>query len=312
MSADLSIVICTYNRLDCLRDAVASVIAQLPTDGTAELLIINDGATDGTAAWLDAAQAEWPASVQAIHQENQGLGAARNTGWRSARGKWIAYLDDDAIAPVGWLNHWLRICRESATDVATLGGPIRLKWEQPRPNWLPASLEEWLTCFEPGTQAFTSSKEPLFRGANMICRVEALGKVDGFSTKLGRKGGNLLSREECDLAEKLAAAGFVSRYEPAPWVWHRVHAERLNRRWFFRRLYWEGISLQVSNAHLATLPLWRRKARALLYAKKTLLRPSILFRTLLFNRPKTQIEAVGQLCFHLGFVQGIWSASSNL
>lgn len=312
MPVDLSVVICTYNRLDCLRDAVASVVAQLPADGTTELLVVNDGATDGTAAWIDTAQVAWPSSVQAIHQQNQGLASARNTGWRCAAGKWIAYLDNDAIAPLGWLAQLARACREATTNVATLGGPIRLKWDQPRPHWLPASLEEWLTCFEPGAQPLTSTKEPLFRGANMVCRVEALALVGGFSAKLGRKGGNLLSREECDLAEKLAVAGFVSRYEPGPWVWHRVHAERLNRRWFFRRLYWEGISLQVTDTYLATLPLWRRKARAILYALKTLLRPVILFRALLFTQPQSQMEAVGHLCFHFGFARGIWGASGNL
>ena len=306
MSAAITVVICTYNRLACLRIAIDSVIPQLEEISEAELIVVDDGSTDGTSDWLKSESERWPKTVHFYAQANQGLSAARNFGWTQANSAWVAYLDDDAIAPPGWLASLSLTCQHVPADVAVIGGPIRLKWEQPRPNWLPDSLEKWLTCFDAGSEPKTSANVPLFAGANMTCRVEGLKRVGGFSPHLGRQGGSLLSREECELAEKLAQSGYVSRYEPAPWVWHCAHADRLRRSWFMRRLYWEGRSLTVSDKSLRTLSTARRKARATLYACKTLLAPSPLLHALRFDRPQTQMEALGRFAFHYGFAGGIW------
>lgn len=306
MSTFITIVICTHNRLECLRAAIESVVPQLAQCPDAELIIVDDGSTDGTAGWLQSQSSLWSSNIRYHVQENQGLSAARNFGWKSANGRWIAYLDDDAIAPPSWLESLSRVCQQVLPDVAVVGGPIRLKWEKPKPDWLPQSLEQWLTSFEPGPEPQTSSEVPLFGGANMACRAETLRRVGGFSVHLGRQGASLLSREECDLAKRLAQAGYVSRFEPTPWVWHCAHADRLRRTWFMRRLYWEGRSLQVTDEHLRRLSTTRRRARAVLYGCKTLLAPAALLWALRFDRPTVQMEALGRLAFHLGFASGIW------
>jgi glycosyltransferase involved in cell wall biosynthesis len=304
MSVTISVVICSFNRLDCLRDSIAAVVAQLAEHASAELIVVDDGSTDGTTAWLAAQPAR--SGVTFLCQPNRGLSAARNRGFATARGDWIAYLDDDALPSPAWLTDLIRACANAAPEVATIGGPVRLQWPHAVPDWLPPSLHEWLTCFDPGGGARTSSTEALFRGANMTCRRAALVSAGGFSERLGRKGGSLISREECELAGRLRAAGWTSRFEPAPWVWHRVPATRLRRGWFCRRLHAEGISLHLSDAATAALPLLRRRARALLYAVKKILVPSLLGRALRFDRPMRQTEALAEICFHAGCARGIW------
>jgi glycosyltransferase involved in cell wall biosynthesis len=85
----LSVVIPTYNRRGTLHRCLASVYAQTaPVD---EVIVVDDGSTDGTAQWLSEAFPE----AKLIRQDNQGVSAARNAGIRSAHSEWIALLDSD-------------------------------------------------------------------------------------------------------------------------------------------------------------------------------------------------------------------------
>jgi len=291
-------------------DSVAAVVAQLAGSPGSELIVIDDGSTDGTTRWI--ASRPPLSAVTFVAQPNRGLSAARNRGFALARGGWVAYLDDDALPAPDWLRSLASACAAAPPEIAIVGGPIRLAWPHSAPAWLPASLHEWLTCLELPDGPQTSSSVPLFRGANMACRQTALRAVGGFSERLGRKGASLLSREECDLATRLAALGFASRYEPAPWIWHRVHPARLHRRWFFRRLFWEGLSLHVDDAHARSLSPLRRRARAALYAVKKILRGAVIVRALRFDRPAVQTEAVAELSFHAGCAIGIWRAGRTI
>ena len=86
---DVSVIIPTYQRIDVLPRALDSVLAQ--THAPAEVIVIDDGSSDGTAAMLER---EYPA-LTTIRQPNRGVSAARNAGIAAATGEWIAFLDSD-------------------------------------------------------------------------------------------------------------------------------------------------------------------------------------------------------------------------
>ena len=94
-----SIVIPAYNVKDYLEKCVLSVVGQ--TCGDWEAILVDDGSTDGaTGALCDRLAAEHGGRIRVIHQENGGLGAARNTGMEAAAGEYLLFLDsDDYIAP---------------------------------------------------------------------------------------------------------------------------------------------------------------------------------------------------------------------
>jgi glycosyltransferase involved in cell wall biosynthesis len=87
-------IIPVYNRAPMLREAVASVLAQ--TYRPIEILIIDDGSTDDTAHASDELAAQH-SEIGVIHQENRGVGPAREAGRLAARGEFIQHLDSDDI-----------------------------------------------------------------------------------------------------------------------------------------------------------------------------------------------------------------------
>lgn len=92
-----SVIVPVYNVKDYLRKCVDSILTQTETDF--ELLLIDDGSTDESGALCDTL-AEEDGRIRVIHQENRGLGGARNTGSKEAVGDWLMYVDsDDWIEP---------------------------------------------------------------------------------------------------------------------------------------------------------------------------------------------------------------------
>ena len=94
----ISVIVPVYNVELFLRGCLDSVLRNDTAD--CELLLIDDGATDGSGAICDEYAGRFPDLIRVIHQENGGLGAARNTGIEAAAGEWLLFLDsDDTIAP---------------------------------------------------------------------------------------------------------------------------------------------------------------------------------------------------------------------
>lgn len=93
----VSIILPVYNGEAHLEQCIRSALAQTVTD--IQLILINDGSTDGTAAICDRYEQE-DARVTVIHQKNAGVSAARNAGLKAATGEYIGFVDaDDTIAP---------------------------------------------------------------------------------------------------------------------------------------------------------------------------------------------------------------------
>jgi len=95
----VSVILPTYNRRETIQAAIASVQRQTFADW--ELIVVDDGSTDDTAALIEGSDPR----LVLIRQKNQGVNGARNTAMLRARGQYIAFLDSDDE----WLPHHLEL-----------------------------------------------------------------------------------------------------------------------------------------------------------------------------------------------------------
>ena len=120
----VSIVIPTYDRLEYLRETVGSVRAQTLTEW--ELIVVDDGSTDGSVAWLESLNDQRILIVSRAHSGNPALN--RNVGIAHARAPWVAFLDsDDAWLPGKLATQLAELdnnpsCRWSCTGVSFIDG----------------------------------------------------------------------------------------------------------------------------------------------------------------------------------------------
>lgn len=151
----ISVVVPTYNRGPQVAATLDSVLAQ--TLAPLEIIVVDDGSTDGTPDWMEAHYGD---RIRVIRQENGGVAHARNRGLEVARGEYIAFLDHDDI----WLPRKLEAQLEAARahpDAALIGchwrdvteaGEVWVDevWRTLYRNWQPASgwSYDW-TCASP-------------------------------------------------------------------------------------------------------------------------------------------------------------------
>lgn len=170
-----------------------------------------------------------------------GLSGARNTGLKAASQLVTAFLDDDAEARPGWLEHL--VAPYSSPNVVATGGSVYPRWAGSRPRWIPPEFDWVVGCSYRGLPETTGQvRNPI--GANMSMRTDPALDVGGFDESVGRVGTNTRGCEETELSIRLTARkpGSVILYVPAAAVDHHVAHERLTFRYFVRRCWHEGMS----------------------------------------------------------------------
>lgn len=189
----VSVIMPAYNVAPYIGEAIESVLAQTFAD--LELLVVDDGATDGTAAIADGYAARDP-RVRVVRQANAGISAARNHALRLARGAMFAILDsDDAWDPTFLETHMAILAARPDVDIVTgnalflgsrLDGQPARPWPDPRPAPTLASI------LADETAIFIMS----------VFRRRVYDTIGGFDE-------SLRTNEDYDFWLRAASAGFV-------------------------------------------------------------------------------------------------------
>ncbi len=113
----VSIIIPCWNQLEFTRLSLAALVRH--TRRPWELIVIDNGSTDGTGTYLAGVQDVAPVPVTVVHNErNVGFPAAINQGLKAARGEYLVLLNNDAVVTDGWLNQLVALA-EMDLDVTT-------------------------------------------------------------------------------------------------------------------------------------------------------------------------------------------------
>jgi len=192
----ISVVVCTYNRADLLKLALQSLQEQTAGPETFEVIVVDNASTDHTASVVRSFIEQGWVQLGYVHEPEQGLSVARNTGMRHARGEYVAYIDDDAKADSDWVENIARCAQEWSPD--GVGGPIFAYYLNEKPDW-------WLDRY--GVEQVTTESRYLVEGehltgVNMVFRKEVLEDLGGFRPEFGMKGDRLGLGEETDLIRR--------------------------------------------------------------------------------------------------------------
>lgn len=100
----ISIVICTYNRAESLKDPLESLLKQQKQDSLDyEVIVVDNNSSDETKRVVESYMALFHGRLRYVFEQRQGLSHARNRGIREARGEVIAFTDDDVIVSENWI-----------------------------------------------------------------------------------------------------------------------------------------------------------------------------------------------------------------
>ena len=227
-----SIIICTYNRLYQMRGSVASALKQTLATDSYEVIVVDNCSTDGTADEIRSLCDDHP-NLRYIYENRLGLAVARNTGWQSAKGDYVAFLDDDAMAESNWLEVAQSLIDRHLDKLRCVGGPIYPFYTSPRPGW-------WLDKYEIRTRGDVERplrKGEFFSGSNMVWLRQTLEAYGGFEANAGMKGTKLGMGEETGLFRKIweAEDSPLFLYSPALRVYHWVPPEKMTMAYILRR-----------------------------------------------------------------------------
>ncbi len=305
MSIQISAVICTLNRVEYLRKALRSLVDQSLQKEEYEILVVDNGSTDNTRKVI---YEEFMniSNVQYIHEPILGLSQARNTGWWKARGKYVAYLDDDAIACREWLKKIVDVFETVEPKPGCVGGKVEPIWEAPRPPWLSDEIVPYLTIVDWSKAPITLDDTQWLAGANMAFPRNLLEGVGGFQVGLGRIGTKLLSMEEVVLQRRLRSRGYSCFYHPGISVEHHIQAFLLTKGWFLRRVYWQGVSDAVVQIYRESPSATERLRIGISVVRRILLsRRQLLALTVPTNNPNHFTQKCSTL-ERIGYVLGLW------
>jgi GT2 family glycosyltransferase len=234
----ITVAICTRNRVALLEKAVRSVLAQ--ADDHVEILIVDNGSTDGTAG-LAGRIATTDPRVRTVRELQTGLSVARNLALREAKSDWVVFLDDDATVEAGWLATYKNfLLHPPNKQVAVVGGAVFPRYETPPPKWANADGE-----VDAGPKSFCFSRGHGPVECNCAYRREAALQAGGFDARLGHRGDTAGCREGADLNLRLQSAGYEIWWLPGAPIRHLVHDGRLNLRWFLHAAFNGGRSIAI-------------------------------------------------------------------
>jgi GT2 family glycosyltransferase len=215
----LSVVISTRNRahaiVECLDSVAAALANAAPLD--AEIVVVDNGSTDNTAARIKAWENACTIPVQLLSEPRPGLARAHNRALRAARGDLFAFTDDDCQLSKDYVNQLLR--HDAAdTDLVLRGGRIELGDATDLPLTINTGnyLIRWSRKKNSARHECLSGR---INGCNMTMRRALVERVGPFDEDFG-PGGRFISGGDTDYIYRAYLADATLEYVPDMTVFH--------------------------------------------------------------------------------------------
>ncbi len=228
----VSVIVLTHNRLSMLKGAVETLLHQDYPPDAFEIIVVNDGSSDGTRTWLDQQSDQ---RIRAVHQAALGIPSARNAGIRAAKGDLIAIVADDYLLAPDYVSTFVdflqshpdaRIVRFGIVPSDRWPGSLLSHFyydlsfrKRLLPHAWPKSAsrrEKLRTYFQklPDTPETISTDHRLEAAGAAAFRRDIFDEVGLFDEQLKRA-------EDTDLSHRLRERGIAIYYNPHHKIRHR-------------------------------------------------------------------------------------------
>lgn len=250
-AAAITVAVCTRNRRETIDACLSSLLEQDHPRDDYEVVVVDDGSTDGTAQIARRRARDEGPRVRVLTQAHEGLSAARNRAVADSDGHLICFLDDDAVASPGWVAA-MASAAQRHPGVDCFGGRLLLRLEGRPPRT--CGRESLGAALDMGAE-----EQPVERvkGSNMAIRRSAFERIGLFNPALVWRG------DEDNWMHRLIEQGGRALYVPGALVWHRRLASDLRLWKLLRTRFGWGIG-QVQYKRETGEPFrWRAEGRAL-------------------------------------------------
>jgi glycosyltransferase involved in cell wall biosynthesis len=200
-----------------------------------EVIFVDNNSTDNTkevyAQWR---QTNTNGQFTFISEMQQGASFARNTGAAIAKGEWVCFMDDDAVATTDYVKNIIKHIQDQPFIVG-FGGRIIPKYIPAEPKWMSYYVSSLVGNFDyaPTACAFENGKYPL--ESNMIVKKSVYDQIGGFNVNLPGVVGTLrIGGEGKELFYKIIALGHTIYYDPSICVHHVVEVKKLTSEYMYR------------------------------------------------------------------------------
>lgn len=225
-----SIIIASYNRLEEIKELLASAEKLDFEREEFEFLISDDGSTDGTGEFIRSYTSASGLNIRYIYQQNKGPGEARNHGMREAAGNYFIYVDSDCMFPPEWLRKIDDHIKLHAPDA--FGGP-----DTCHPDFSPLlkAINYSMTSFigTGGTRGSKKSVQKKFypRSFNMGVSRKIFETIGGM--------GGLRHGQDMEFSSRIYRNGFKVELIPDAFVYHK---RRTSLKRFYKQVFNWGVA----------------------------------------------------------------------
>ena len=251
----LSILIPAHNEEMVIEKTIRTLLASDYPREKIEIIVFNDGSTDGTAAILDRLAGEFP-NVRPVHippgEGGKGKAAVLNRGLKLARTPWIAIYDADNQPQPSALRY---LASQFALD-PTLGAALgKFRTLNRRRNWLTRFINIESLAFQWIVQAgrWKLLKVATLPGTNFIARKDVLEEVGGWDEQA--------LTEDAELSLRILEAGYRIKFVPYAVTWEQ-EPETLGV-WFKQRTRWARGNFYLMRKFLTGIKTAKNKALAM-------------------------------------------------
>ncbi len=237
----ITVILCTYNRCQSLSKALESVAASvLPPSVEWEVLVVDNNSPDKTREVIEQYCERYPGRFRYLFEGRQGKSNALNSGIRDARGKILAFMDDDVLVAPDWLQNLTAALDSGQWSGA--GGRILSQQAIEVPEWLDLEgkygVGGMLALFDHGDKGFELKTPPF--GTNMAFEARIFAELGGFRTDMGPCPGSELRNEDMEFGRRVMGAGERLWYVPDAVVYHAIPPNRLQQEYLLRFWYDHG------------------------------------------------------------------------